>query len=684
MKRLFNFLLSFMLVLCSTTDANDELLKSKDINRIMQQIFSQHVDKKEISSAILKNTFQVYIDQFDPERIYLLESEVKPYKNLSESELNKIVQEYKNENYQSFEKLNALIQKAILRAREMRKEIEENKNLLFSAPGAVKKTAYGEWSDPDLKKPFPSSKAALEANMTNHLLDYIQAEKRHFGEEKVIHFQDETLQIYNKHLENYENQYLFLSDSGKSMTPEQKENVFTLHVLKALASSLDAHTSVLNPSEAYDMRIRLEKGFQGIGIGLKQKSDGTLEITRIIDGGPAEKSQKLQSGDQILKVNGTAVTNLPLNSIMEMLRGIAGSSIKLQIKRPGQRGGNDQQFDIDLKREEISINENRAAMTYEPYQNGVIGKITLHSFYQGAAGVNSENDVQKAIQELAKKGPIKGLILDMRENSGGFLTQAVKVAGLFISNGVVVVSKYANGEEHFYRDMNNKVSYDGPLIILTSKATASAAEIVAQALQDYGVALIVGDEHTYGKGTIQSQTVTDNKSTSYFKVTVGKYYTVSGKTPQMQGVKADIIVPSPFTDEHIGEEYLEYSLKPDTIPSSFDDNLTDIDPNLRSWYMHYYMPSLQHQTNKWRSMLATLKVNNVNRLNKNELYKKFLEAEHHPSADSDKVRKKYWVEDVQMQEAVDIIKDMIALQSKESSVGTPESRNIGNSNNIGK
>src|SRR5690606_836656 len=163
----------------------------------------------------------------------------------------------------------------------------------------------------------------------------------------------------------------------------------------------------------------------------------------------------------------------------------------------------------------------------------IIGKITLNSFYQGDNGVNSENDVRDAIKKLDKMGNLRGLILDLRENSGGFLTQAVKVAGLFITNGVIVVSKYFNGEEHFYRDMDGKVSYTGPLVILTSKATASAAEIVAQALQDYGTALIVGDEHTYGKGTIQSQTVTENQGAAFFKVTVGKYYTVSGKTPQI-------------------------------------------------------------------------------------------------------------------------------------------------------
>ena len=170
---------------------------------------------------------------------------------------------------------------------------------------------------------------------------------------------------------------------------------------------------------------------------------------------------------------------------------------------------------------EIVVDNGRVDVTSQPFGNGIIGIINLHSFYQGK-DISSEEDVRNAIDKLQGQGDLRGLILDLRSNSGGFLSQAIKVAGLFITDGVIVISKYSNGEEKIYRDVDSQVAYDGPLIVLTSKATASAAEIVSQALQDYGVALVVGDEHTYGKGTIQTQTVTDNQSSSYFKVTVGK------------------------------------------------------------------------------------------------------------------------------------------------------------------
>lgn len=662
MKKLLNLAITCLLSVGASIHAEVELLKTNDVNRIMQQIFSQHVDKKEMSTTILRHAFKVYIDQFDPERIYLLNAEVQPYLEMDASTLNKVMSGYAQNKFEFFQRLDGVIETAILRARKMRDQIEQDKSPLFDSP-AQRNNERDEWADPDLKLAFSDSLAELKARMTKHLVRFIDAEKRRYGNEKVAGYQKETLQIYNNHLQAFENQYLYRGEDGKPLAVAQRENLFAFHVLKALASSLDAHTTILNPAEAYDMRVRLEKGFQGIGVGFKQGADGSLAVTSVIEGSPAALNGLIKIGDRLVEVNGVNVGKMPIDKVMVMLRGAADSSVKLAFKRVDPKGAADKTFTVELKRAEIAVSEDRVETTFEAIENGIIGKITLHSFYQGTNGVSSENDVQKAIQELSKQGPLKGLILDLRENSGGFLMQAVKVAGLFITNGVVVVSKYSSGEEHFYRDMNNKISYSGPLIILTSKATASAAEIVAQALQDYGVALVVGDEHTYGKGTIQSQTVTNDKSTSYFKVTVGKYYTVSGKTPQMQGVKADIVIPSPFLDQHMGEEFLDYPLNADAISNSYDDKLADVDPAMKEWFLHYYTPTLQPQSGKWRNMLGVLRSNVSKRLNSNDLYKQFVASENSNSSSADKIRKRYWSEDVQMQEAVNIIKDMVSMQA---------------------
>jgi carboxyl-terminal processing protease len=411
----------------------------------------------------------------------------------------------------------------------------------------------------------------------------------------------------------------------------------------------------------------LQKEFKGIGLVLKDASQGIV-VTHLLEGGPAVESKLIEPGDILIAVDGKSITSQSFEKTMDMLHGDKNSKVSLTFKRKEAKNNSEKEYTVELKREVVILNKDRVEVQSQPFGNGIIGMISLHAFYQGD-DVSSEQDVKKAISTLQKKGNLKGLILDLRENSGGFLSQAVKVAGLFISDGIIVISKYSDGDEKIYRDVNGKAVYDGPLIVLVSKATASAAEIVAQALQDYGIALVVGDEHTYGKGTIQTQTVTDSESTSFFKVTVGKYYTVSGKTPQKEGVKADIVVPGHWNKEQIGEMYAD-TLDADVIPPAYEDSLSDIPPDLRAWYIKYYIPKLQKRTTVWRNLLQALMKNSDYRIAHNKNYQFFLKGpnKEENTADSeddyDSTGDKsngYGEDDLQVQEAFNILKDMILL-----------------------
>ena len=470
-----------------------------------------------------------------------------------------------------------------------------------------------------------------------------------------------------------EDQYLYTDEEGKSLPLAAKEHLSTLHILKALAKSLDAHTSFFNSAEAYDMRVRLEKDYEGIGIVFEEAIDG-IYVSSMLPGGPAEKSGLIKLNDQLVSINGKPVQNEPFRTVMDMIRGDEGSMLKLVLRRKNAVGGdpNGQLVEASIKREKITVSNDRVESSYDTFGDGIIGKLTLNSFYQNSDGVSSEKDLRDAIVKLKEQGHLRGLILDLRDNSGGYLTQAIKVAGIFITNGVVVISKYSDGEEKVYRDLDNKLAFDGPLIILTSRLTASAAEIVAEALQDYGVAIIVGDERTYGKGSIQSQTVTNNHSTSYFKVTVGKYYTVSGHSPQTYGVKADVIVPGEYSHDKVGEEYLDFPLTPDSIKPDFQDNLSDVPLESRGWFMKYYLPTLQHEKNVWKNMIPSLKKNSEFRISKNKNYQLFLKRmdgkEDTPSDDSDELTdstkpQNFGSGDLQLDEAVNIMKDMIIMKS---------------------
>jgi carboxyl-terminal processing protease len=584
--------------------------------------------------------------------------------------LDTYLEEYEENNFEIYEKLNKVIQTAISRARVNRIMLFDDREKLFQDSLNVKTDPNEDMTDPDLKRGFVKTTDELLNRQRNQILRFIAAERARYGNQEVTRNTKATLGVLDKNLMSHENQYLFQDALGKSLTPQQTENLLTLHILKSLSSSLDAHTTVYDPSEAYDMKVRLQKGFQGIGVILKKGSNGEVKIASFVKGGPAEASKQLEINDQIIAIEGKDITGDSFEQVMEQLKGKNNPAVKITVKRAVQENGKtvDKKFDVQLQRAPITLNEDRVQVEFIPYpeKNGILGKITLNSFYQGEGSVTSENDVKEAIKRLDEKGNLRGLILDLRENSGGFLSQAVKVAGLFITNGVVVVSKYSNGDEKFYRDVDGKITYDGPLIVLTSRVTASAAEIVAQALQDYGVALIVGDEQTYGKGTIQSQTVTENGATNYFKVTVGKYYTASGKTPQIQGVKADIVVPSPFNKEHIGEEYLEGSLQADQIPSSFQDDLNDVQPGLKPWYMKYYTPSMQKPTDKWRHLIPGLTQKSAVRTERDEgfqSYKKWVDEVAKPRRPGQKVvytdphfdSKR----DYQLTEAISILKDMV-------------------------
>lgn len=670
------FILFFISVNFLLVGQSSETLKTQDISHVMQQILNQHVSQKEMSGKILKHAFKNYIDQFDPSRMYLLESEVNPYLQMDDAQANTLMDQYKNDDFSSFTKLNTLIKGSIERSRQIRKHFEEHKSDLFKSANNSGTELGDTWSDPDLKKIFSTNLQSLEKHIKGNLEHFIIAEKKRYGAEQVLRNQDHVLSMYENQLRNFENAYLGVDANGHPFTAAKQENLFVIHVLKALASSLDSHTTFFNTQEAYDMRVRLEKEFQGIGVVFQKVPTG-IAVARLIEGGPAQKSGLIKINDLLTEINGESITGIEFDKIMEKIRGQNGTSISLTLSRanPAEEAATSGKiFHVKLVRDIIPINEDRVDVSYETVGNGIIGKITLHSFYQGENGVTSENDVKNAIKQLDAKGNLRGLILDLRENSGGFLSQAVKVAGLFITNGVVVISKYSNGNERIYRDMDNKAYYQGPLIILTSKATASAAEIVAQALQDYGVAIVVGDEHTYGKGTIQSQTVTDAEGGSFFKVTVGKYYTVSGKTPQIQGVKADILVPSQFSREHIGEEYLDQSFKPDSIPSKYSDKLADIEPGLKSWYMHYYVPTMQHRVENWDAMLPVLKKNSDYRITHNKNYQMFLKMLNgekiqdedeaiYGQGSSGVLHKNFGAEDLQMMEAVNIAKDMVYLQA---------------------
>jgi carboxyl-terminal processing protease len=636
---------SFFFVLCSLSGAF--LLKSSDVRETMDEMLAYHVDYKEFSPLLARRSLKIYIQQFDAEKNYLLSSEVKPYLISNDERLKSVVRNYYKDDLSEFAAMNQTIQQAINRARNLRLEIENELIKSNQEPKPVFDQSYVDYA---------SNEEELRPRIKNQLLQILAVEKRN-GTLRAWNAEQrqKLFDLWERRFARIENTYL--PSAGSS------EHYLCMHTLKAMAKSLDAHTSYFSPEEAYEMRTSLEKQFEGIGVVLREGLDGVV-IHDMIKGGPAERSGKIATGDLLVEIDGKSMEGASYDDVLKRLQGSGSGRIQLGLRHFTSESDS-QLYYVELKREKIIMQNDRVQYSYEPFGNGIVGKLNLPSFYESGEGSSCEIDLRAALQELKKRGDLLGVVLDMRENSGGFLNQAVKVVGLFISSGVVVISKYSQGETQYLRDLDVRSYYNGPLVILTSRASASAAEIVAQALQDYGTGIVVGDDRTYGKGTIQYQTVTDSSASSFFKVTVGRYYTVSGRTTQIDGVRADIVVPTLYSALAIGERYLEYPLKSDRIPSVYLDPLSDVDPRNKPWFQKNYLPNLQKKLSLWTQMLDQLRENSAYRLKQNKDYLTFLNA-----IERDKkgeifiptAQNNWGVDDLQMVEAINILKDMTILK----------------------
>jgi len=299
-------------------------------------------------------------------------------------------------------------------------------------------------------------------------------------------------------------------------------------VLKAFANALDTHTEYFTPEEAQQFLIAVQQRLFGIGAALRDDLNG-FRIIKIVEGGPADRSGELKINDLVIAINGEPVVGMNINDGVQLIRGEENTPVTLTVVReiPDDHEKKEETLDISLMRGEVLIKESRYEVSYEPYGDGIIAYLRLFSFYQDPEH-SSANDLAAEFEKLKKEHKILGVLLDLRNNSGGLLVQAVEVTGLFITKGVVVSIKDENGAVQHLRDVDGSSMWNGPLVVLINRLSASASEIVAETLQDYGRGIVVGDDHSYGKGSFQTFTLTaDGKShvnpEGEYKVTRGRY-----------------------------------------------------------------------------------------------------------------------------------------------------------------
>ena len=427
------------------------------------------------------------------------------------------------------------------------------------------------------KSPWPVTTAEADELWRKHLKSEVLAELLN---KKTL---DQAREVVRKRYER------MLKTVGETDGGELAE-----FFLATIAGLYDPHSTYFSADTFEDFGIQMKLQLVGIGAMLGLEDD-TCVVKEIVPGGPADLGRQLKPNDKIIEVaqdgqEPVEIIGMKLRKIVDQIRGAKGTRVRL-IVQPGDATDTSVRKEIVITRDVVKLDSARAraAVFQVPAAGGktvALGVITLPEFYgpadEGDTDANKASasaDVARLVVQLKQAG-IQGLVLDLRHNGGGFLSEAIELAGLFIHKGPVVQVKNYEGEIQVDSDKAEHLSYDGPMAVLVDRFSASASEIVAGALQDYGRAVVIGDSSTHGKGTVQ--TVVEMRSisrelamspakTGAAKITVQKFYLPDGSSTQLKGVVSDIVLPSVDEFLPIGESDLPHALVWDKITTSFFD-----------------------------------------------------------------------------------------------------------------
>jgi carboxyl-terminal processing protease len=372
----------------------------------------------------------------------------------------------------------------------------------------------------------------------------------------------------------------------KALEDQTSDDIFNI-LINSVASSLDPHSTFMLPADQEDFNIRLGNSLEGIGATLRE-INGYVVVDALIPGGAAQRDARIRAGDKIIGVDsgdGSGLTDaidMPLNKVVRLIRGKKGTTVKLLLLRKNESGtGEMERLTISIVRDAVKLTASSAKGGVLELDGKKLGVIKLPAFYTDFSCRNrfgqecrgASYDVQVELRKLQAQ-KIEGLILDLRSNGGGDLQESVRLTGMFIPEGTVVQTVDRRRQTRFQQDQDPAVQYAGPLAILVNKQSASASEIVAGAIQDYGRGLILGNSHTYGKGTVQVvQEVpgtNGRRSNGAIKVTQSKFYRPNGKSNQSKGIESDVVIPDLLEIYDISEKENEFALPWDIIKSSPD------------------------------------------------------------------------------------------------------------------
>ena len=393
----------------------------------------------------------------------------------------------------------------------------------------------------------------------------------------------------------------------KSVNEQNDEDVIKTF-LDALAQSYDPHSDYMSPSDMENFMIQMKLSLVGIGAVLRP-DDGYATIVEVVPGGPADKDGRLKINDKVAAVaQGSGpfedVVDMKLDKVVDKIRGEKGSLVRLQVI-PANTTDPSKRTVVEITRDTVQLKdaETKGEIIDGKDSDGKVQKfgwLTVPSFYNdmgqntdGEPTASTTKDVRRILERM-KKEEIQGLVIDLRRDGGGSLEEAINLSGLFVGPGPVVQAKDSSGHVVPSEDEETKPYYDGPVVVLINRLSASASEIFAAALQDYGRAVIVGDQRSFGKGTVQTlldvgkfmPLFQSGANAGSLKLTIQKFYRVSGGSTQHRGVLSDIVLPSPFDRPDIGESSLPNPLAYDEVDPQPINKFGTVPPLLDALRQH--------------------------------------------------------------------------------------------------
>ena len=537
------------------SDPNKEKLLIEVVKYVVEK---GHYSSLDINDDISEKIYNTYLEQLDAQKRFFLQSDIRQFEKYK----FKLDDQLKDQDLTFF---NLVYETSRKRINEVKNYYEEIMNNSFDFS-----------SNEDINLDFENKSYARNSNEIKNrwrkqlkysTLDIISLK---LGDSiKVIDnkTRNESMTLIKKN-----------TDDFFDYVEEMDRDDWFANYINAFLNQLDPHTMYFNPEDKDRFDTNISGKFDGIGARL-QKTEGTVKIVDIIVGGPIWKDKLLDVGDIILKVaqenqDPVNIIGMKLDDAIKLIKGPADSFVTLTVKKISG-----EIKDVLIKRGVVELEELYAKSTLINKGDKNYGYISLPKFYidfSDRKSRNSANDVKNEIIKLKNNG-ISGLILDLRNNGGGALQTVVDMTGLFIERGPIVQVKSTGNRKQILYDKDPQVVWDGPLVILMNKMSASASEILAGALQDYNRAVIIGNEKSFGKGTVQNVIDLNRfiSNSSYdlgaLKITTDKFYRINGESVQLEGVKSDIVIPDSYKYIFNGEKDEKNPLQWDKItPANFD------------------------------------------------------------------------------------------------------------------